>query len=480
MINLHNNSEVNFTDIENNTYHVDITKAVVVGAILSFVICVIIGGNVLVLIAVYANSHLRSTTNYFIVNLACADLLLGITVLPFSATHEIIGYWPFGEVFCEIWAAIDVLWCTGSIITLTAISVDRYIGVTRPLQHSTIMSEKKACYVIIFVWIVSAAISVVPFIGWKEPQSPDPTQCTVNGELGYVIVSASVSFYVPISVIIFVYIRIYKEAVKHSACLQTGIKLSKLESEGVTLRVHTGRANSQNGIPCTYQSSSSSEHSDNSSRRVVAKFTIAGKLAKFKREKKAAQTLGIVVGVFLLCWFPFFFCLPLSALCGDFCHIPTLFFKIIFWLGYCNSMINPIIYSCSSREFQRAFRRILRCKVHRNPRLFYKSKSRSTSISDLNSSNQLSVKKSPNILYRSEFTRRSMRPMCNQHVAMDKGRLKDSQCYSKDLYSAEPGNGKLSPSMKHLRFCESCDSENLSLSDDQMEALKEECLQHLR
>lgn len=312
MIDLYNYSEVNITDFVNKTVDVDITKAVIVGAILSSVICVIIGGNVLILLAVYANSHLRSTTNYFIVNLACADLLLGITVLPFSATLEIIGYWPFGQVFCEIWAAIDVLWCTGSIITLTAISVDRYIGVTRPLQHSTIMSEKKACYIIIFAWIVSAAVSVVPFIGWKEPPSLDPTVCTVNSDLGYVLVSVSVSFYIPMSVIIFVYIRIYKEAVKHSACLQTGTKLSKLESEGVTLRVHTGRASSHNGIPCTYQSSSSSEHSDTSSRRVVAKFTIAGKLAKFKREKKAAQTLGIVVGVFLLCWFPFFFCLPLS------------------------------------------------------------------------------------------------------------------------------------------------------------------------
>lgn len=45
-------------------------------------------------------------------------------------------------------------------------------------------------------------------------------------------------------------------------------------------------------------------------------------------------------------------------------------FKIFFWLGYCNSLMNPVIYACSSREFQFAFRRILRCQFRRRPRVF--------------------------------------------------------------------------------------------------------------
>lgn len=51
----------------------------------------------------------------------------------------------------------------------------------------------------------------------------------------------------------------------------------------------------------------------------------------------------------------------LEALCSA-CHIPPWLFKIMFWLGYCNSMMNPIIYSCASRDFKRAFLRILRCR----------------------------------------------------------------------------------------------------------------------
>lgn len=298
------------TDIEGTLP--PLVTTVLMGFVLGCIILATICGNLLVLLAVYVNAHLRSTTNYFIVNLAIADLLLGITVLPFSATLETLHYWPFGFAMCDIWASADVLWCTASIMTLCVISIDRYIGVTRPLQHSTIITERRAFVIIICVWFLSIAISIAPLVGWKEPQKPDSTECTVTKQVGYVIFSVSGSFYIPLLIIVIVYIRIYKEATKHSRFLNTGIKTTKIdEKNGVLLRVHTGRPNQNN--TATYQSSSSSEHSEGSSRRKFSsRISLAGKIAKFKKEKKAAKTLGIVVGVFIVCWFPFFFCLPLG------------------------------------------------------------------------------------------------------------------------------------------------------------------------
>ena len=286
--------------------------AVAKGIILGSVCLMTIGGNVLVLLAVFVNSHLRSTTNYFIVNLAIADLLLGTTVLPFSATLEILDYWIFGQIFCDIWAAIDVLCCTASIMSLCVISIDRYIGITRPLQHSTIMTERRALYIIVLVWLLATTISVAPLVGWKEPPNPDPRICTVTTQLGYVLFSVSGSFYIPTLIIVLVYIRIYREAVKHSKFLSTGVKTSKIDESGITLRIHTGGGKSAPQPSPMYQSSSSSEHSEGSGKKAVSRLTLAGKVAKFKREKKAAKTLGIVVGVFILCWFPFFFVLPLG------------------------------------------------------------------------------------------------------------------------------------------------------------------------
>ena len=306
-----NTTEESLINVPINPVH-----AVLVGFVLGITILFVIGGNVLVLLAVFVNSHLRSTTNYFIVNLAMADLLLGTCVLPFSASLEVINYWAFGPTFCDIWAAVDVLCCTASILSLCVISIDRYIGVTKPLQHSSIMTEKRAVGIIIFVWLLSATISVAPLIGWKEPPGPDPLVCEVTQQQGYVLFSVSVSFYIPLFIILGVYCRIYKEASTQSRFLQTGIKTSKSSetNQEVTLRIHTGRAtpNTTGTKNPTYQSSSSSEHSEGSGKKNSSRMTLAGKVAKFKREKKAAKTLGIVVGVFIVCWFPFFFILPLS------------------------------------------------------------------------------------------------------------------------------------------------------------------------
>ena len=68
---------------------VDVVVPALVGTVLTVVVLCTVVGNVMVLLAVFVNSHLRSTTNYFIVNLAIADLLLGTTVLPFSASLEV-------------------------------------------------------------------------------------------------------------------------------------------------------------------------------------------------------------------------------------------------------------------------------------------------------------------------------------------------------------------------------------------------------
>jgi len=300
----------------------EMVSFILVGAVLSCICLATVVGNALVLVAIISNGHLRGTTHYFIANLALADLLLGVSVLPFSTALETIDRWVFGQTFCDVWAAMDVLCCTASILSLCVISVDRYIGVTRPLRHSAIVSERRAGFVIIAVWLLSLAISVAPLFGWKESRDPDsdPEICEVTKQTGYVLFSVAGSFYIPLSVILVVYYRVYREAVRQSKFLATGVKTTDSDYSGsssseVTLRIHTGRLATGGGSNSGSRRNSVAVQDVGHHRPAHLRITVAGKLAKFKREKKAAKTLGIVVGVFVLCWFPFFFVLPLGKLC---------------------------------------------------------------------------------------------------------------------------------------------------------------------
>lgn len=81
--------------------------------------------------------------------------------------------------------------------------------------------------------------------------------------------------------------------------------------------------------------------------------------AQVNREKRFTFVLAVVIGVFVLCWFPFFFLYSLGAVCPRRCKVPDGVFQFFFWIGYCNSSLNPVIYTAFNRDFRRAFRRIL-------------------------------------------------------------------------------------------------------------------------
>ncbi|CAH2097211.1 unnamed protein product [Euphydryas editha] len=80
---------------------------------------------------------------------------------------------------------------------------------------------------------------------------------------------------------------------------------------------------------------------------------------KMKRERKAARTLGIIMSAFLACWLPFFLWYIITALCGKSCPSPPPVVAGVFWVGYFNSALNPLIYAYFNRDFRAAFRKTL-------------------------------------------------------------------------------------------------------------------------
>lgn len=148
----------------------------------TFLMIVIVVGNMLVIIAIATEKNLKNLQNWFIANLAVSDLFLGLIIMPFSLAKELMGYWIFGEIWCDIHSATDVLLCTASIMNICLISLDRYWSITHAIDYLKKRTPMRTGLMICCVWILSALISIPPLLGWKvAPQSEEQyPQCLVS------------------------------------------------------------------------------------------------------------------------------------------------------------------------------------------------------------------------------------------------------------------------------------------------------------
>ena len=160
-------------------------------ALAFFITCImilIVVGNLLVCIAIATEKSLKPVQNWFIASLAVSDFLLGLVIMPFSLARELMGYWMFGQIWCDVHAALDVLLCTASINNLFMISLDRYWSVTQAVKYLKKRTPSRAALMIAFVWVISAAVSLPPLVGWKKPNKPnDFPQCDLSDDIGYVL-----------------------------------------------------------------------------------------------------------------------------------------------------------------------------------------------------------------------------------------------------------------------------------------------------
>lgn len=90
----------------------------------------------------------------------------------------------------------------------------------------------------------------------------------------------------------------------------------------------------------------------NSPHRKKLRFQLA-------KERKASTTLGIIMSAFIVCWLPFFVLALVRPFLSGANQIPAALSSLFLWLGYCNSLFNPIIYATLNRDFRKPFREIL-------------------------------------------------------------------------------------------------------------------------
>ncbi|KAJ1178734.1 hypothetical protein NDU88_003976 [Pleurodeles waltl] len=335
-----------------------------------FIIC----GNVLVCLSVFSERALKTTTNYFIVSLAVADLLLAVLVLPlyvYTEFHD--GVWTLGPVLCDALMTMDVMLCTASIFNLCAISVDRFIAVSIPLNYNRRQVDNRQLFLLSTTWIFSFAVASPVIFGLNNVPNRDPTICKLEDD-NFVIYSSICSFFIPCPIMLVLYcamfngLRRWEEARKAKLrshmnpegkppCPPLLFDRSPSDSRLEDLSIYS---HSECPFPRAYVENG---HGIQTVAYPELKYTPhpvpQRKQAKIcGRERKAMKVLPVVVGAFLFCWTPFFVVHITRALCQS-CAIPGAVISIVTWLGYVNSALNPIIYTIFNAEFRNYFRKVL-------------------------------------------------------------------------------------------------------------------------
>ncbi|CAH8506497.1 unnamed protein product [Schistosoma turkestanicum] len=383
------------------------------GIVFILIITSALFGNALIFLAFFRFKRLRHVrTNIFLLSLAVADFTVALLVMPFNAIMSLLNYqWLFGKLVCDLYNATDVLFSTSSILHLCCISMDRYIAIIHPLNYENKMSKQRILALLGITWTLSFLISYMPILiglhkPLQQPQQPQPQQqpqkphgiyfnhknqsthgvmqsddslnvCDFDVNPYYAIISSCVSFWVPSVIMIIVYIRIFIEARKQERKIaqlhtpqpqvnNTTIiqQISSDSNNNNQTNNNNSKSNSFNLSipdpitldqpinPLQLKENTSNFHFTTTDERLSSR-------VKLHSESKAARTLGIVMGAFLLCWLPFFLWYTIINVCSNHCQYPNELKEILYWIGYFNSSINPIIYAFYNRTFRQAFIKII-------------------------------------------------------------------------------------------------------------------------
>lgn len=357
------------------SWHENLPVVVTVSLLLCIVIIATVIGNIFVIAAILLERNLRTVSNYLVLSLAVADLMVACLVMPLGAVYEVTQEWVLAPELCDVWTCCDVLCCTASILHLLAIAVDRYWAVTI-VDYMRQRDVRKVGTMIFLVWSVAFVVSIAPIFGWKDKDYRsrvlNEKKCLVSQDAAYQVFATCSSFYVPLIMILLLYWRIFKVArqrIRHKPGAKAMLVVHKEPSTSSALPSNENTPQHNAAGVAAHNSSNQSSPSNGMNKAMHGGFGRLLVLTKrerkhveesleSRRERKAAKTVAIITGVFVMCWLPFFVMALVMALCES-CDPGKLVFSFFLWLGYANSMINPIIYTIFSPDFRNAFGRIL-------------------------------------------------------------------------------------------------------------------------
>ena len=238
-------------------------------------------------------------------SLATADILLALTVMPWSIYQEYQNsIWNIGDHMCKLFQSLDIMLSSVSILHLSFLSADRYVAICKPFQHHKLFSIKRVCFILMFCWFLPGSLSfAVIFTGIGATDNVvhiEETKkiCFVNFEITFRVLSSIVTFYLPSLFMLLANLIIYRDVRRTSRQI--------------------------------------SRSNDDISNETANMFS--------RRETKVAKTIAIMMGCFFCCWIPFFVFNSVIYPFLDYNYDTHIVWGVVTWLGYINSMLNPLLF----------------------------------------------------------------------------------------------------------------------------------------
>ncbi|XP_041442714.1 melanopsin-B isoform X2 [Xenopus laevis] len=278
-------------------------------------------GNMLVLYAFYRNKKLRTAPNYFIINLAISDFLMSATQAPVCFLSSLHREWILGDIGCNVYAFCGALFGITSMMTLLAISINRYIVITKPLQSIQWSSKKRTSQIIVLVWMYSLMWSLAPLLGWSSyvPEGLrisctwDYVTSTMSNR-SYTMMLCCCVFFIPLIVISHCYLFMFL------AIRSTGRNVQKLGSYGRQ----------------SFLSQS------------------------MKNEWKMAKIAFVIIIVFVLSWSPYA-CVTLIAWAGHGKSLTPYSKTVPAVIAKASAIYNPIIYGIIHPKYRETIHKTVPC-----------------------------------------------------------------------------------------------------------------------
>uniref|UniRef100_G3QK99 G-protein coupled receptors family 1 profile domain-containing protein n=1 Tax=Gorilla gorilla gorilla TaxID=9595 RepID=G3QK99_GORGO len=282
--------------------------------------------NLLVLVTILRVRAFHRVPHNLVASTAVSDVLVAALVMPLSLVRELSTgrRWLLGQGLCHV------------IRNVAAIALDRYWTITRHRQYTLRTRSRASWLMIALTWVLSALIALAPLLfGWGEVYDAGLQRCQVSQERSYAVFSTCGAFYLPLGVVLFVYWKIYKAA-----------------------RFRFGRRRrAVLPLPATVQVKEAPDEAEvvfTAHCKATVSFQVSGDSWREQKERRAAMMVGILIGVFVLCWIPFFLRELISPLCA--CSLPPIWKSIFLCLGYSNSFFNPLIYTAFNKNYNNAFK----------------------------------------------------------------------------------------------------------------------------